>query len=143
MVKCFPSGRHFYFQSNKAKTGGYNNMNIVTPQSSIVKFDVRTRPTASYSSFVVKMNWTNEESNVTGSTIVTASYDSNDFLQVTASLYASASNFYKFTLVQMSGSVECNELYRGELFPTTASAYVLDSEPFSSYTTASNSFIIF
>jgi hypothetical protein len=89
------------------------------------------------------MNWTNEESNTTGSTIVTASYDSNDFLNVTASLYASASNFYKFTLVQMSGSVECNELYRGELFPTTASAYVLDSEPFSSYTTASNTFIIF
>jgi hypothetical protein len=118
-------------------------MNIVIPQTSTVKFDVRTRPTSSYNTFVVKMNWTNEESNVTGSTIVTASYDSNDFLNVTASLYASASNFYKFTLVQMSGSVECNELYRGELFPTTASAYVLDSEPFSSYTTASNTFIIF
>ena len=118
-------------------------MNIVIPQTSTVKFDVRTRPTSSYNPFVVKMNWTNEESNITGSTIVTASYDSNDFLNVTASLYASASNFYKFTLVQMSGSVECNELYRGELFPTTASAYVLDSEPFSSYTTASNTFIIF
>ena len=118
-------------------------MNIVAPQTSTVNFDVRTRPTASYSPFVVKMNWTNEESNVTGSTIVTASYDSSDFLQVTASLYASASNFYKFTLVQMSGSIECNELYRGELYPTTASAYVLDSEPFSSYTTASNTFIIF
>jgi hypothetical protein len=118
-------------------------MNIVIPQTSTVKFDVRTRPTQSYSPFRVRMNWTNEESNVTGSTIVTASYDSNDFLQVTASLYASASNFYKFTLVQLSGSVECNELYRGELYPTTASAYVLDSEPFSSYTTASNTFIIF
>jgi hypothetical protein len=118
-------------------------MNIVTPQNNVVNFAVRTRPTQSYSPFAVKMNWTNEESNVTGSTIVTASYDSNDFLNVTASLYASASNFYKFTLVQLSGSVECNELYRGELYPTTASAYVLDSEPFSSYTTASNSFIIF
>jgi len=118
-------------------------MNIVTPQNNVVNFTVRTRPTQSYSPFRVKMNWTNEESNVTGSTTVTASYDSNDFLNVTASLYASASNFYKFTLVQMSGSVECNELYRGELYPTTASAYVLDSEPFSSYTTASNTFIIF
>ncbi len=118
-------------------------MNIVIPQNNVVNFTVRTRPTQSYSPFRVRMNWTNEESNVTGSTIVTASYDSNDFLNVTASLYASASNFYKFTLVQLSGSVECNELYRGELYPTTASAYVLDSEPFSSYTTASNSFIIF
>jgi hypothetical protein len=89
------------------------------------------------------MNWTNEETSITGSTIVTASYDSNDFLQVTASLYASASNFYKFTLVQMSGSIECNELYRGELYPTTASSTVLDSEPFESYTTASNTFIIY
>jgi len=118
-------------------------MNIVNQNANTVRFSVRTRPTSSYSSFIVKMNWTNEESNVTGNTIVTASYDSNDFLNVTASLYASASNFYKFTLVQMSGSVECNELYRGELYPTTASAYVLDSEPFSSYTTASNTFIIF
>lgn len=118
-------------------------MNIVTPQTSQVRFSVRTRPTQSYATFAVKMKWTNEESNVTGSTIVTASYDSNDFLNVTASLYASASNFYKFTLVQMSGSVECNQLYRGELYPTTASAYVLDSEPFSSYTTASNEFIIY
>ena len=118
-------------------------MNIVTPNANIVNFAVRTRPTQSYSPFVVKMKFTNEESNVTGSTTVTASYDSNDFLNVTASLYASASNFYKFTLIQMSGSVECNELYRGELYPTTSSAYVLDSEPFSSYTTASNTFIIF
>lgn len=118
-------------------------MNIVTPNASTVKFDVRTRPTSSYSSFVVKMNWTNEDTSVTGSTTVTASYDSNDFLQVTASLYASASTFYKFTLVQMSGSVECNQLYRGELYATTSSAYVLDSEPFESYTTASNEFIIY
>jgi hypothetical protein len=141
MVKCPPSGGHFL--SNKVKHCGYNNMNIVTPNSSTVRFDVRTRPSASYNPFVVKMNYTNEETNVSGSTIVTASYDANDFLQVTASLYASASNFYKFTLVQMSGSVECNQLYRGELFPTTASAYVLDSEPFSSYTSASNTFIIY
>ena len=52
-----------------------NVLNIVIPQTSTVKFDVRTRPTSSYNTFVVKMNWTNEESNTTGSTIVTASYD--------------------------------------------------------------------
>ena len=120
-------------------------MNIVTPDATgSVRFSVRTRPTQSYATFSVKLDWTNEENNVTGSQLVTASYDSNDFLNVTASaLYASASNFFAIRLVQMSGSVECNELYRGELFPTTASAYVLDSEPFSSYTTASNTFIIF
>ena len=121
-------------------------MIVVSPNTSStgsIKFAVRTRPTSSYASFVVRMNFHNEETNASGSTTVTASYTSTDFLNVTASLYASASNFYSFQLIQMSGSVECNELYRGELYPTTASAYVLDSEPFSSYTTASNSFIIF
>jgi len=140
-LKCPPYGGHFL--SNKSEHCGYNIMNIVIPQTSQVRFSVRTRPTSSYATFAVKMNFTNEESNITGSTIVTASYDSNNFLNVPASLYASASNFYKFTLVQLSGSVECNELYRGELLPTTASAYVLDSKPFSSYTTASNEFIIY
>ncbi len=42
--------------------------------------------------FKVKMNWTNEESLVSGSVLVTASYDAQDFLNVTASLYTSASN---------------------------------------------------
>ena len=120
-------------------------MNTVTPNSSPIYFKVRTRPTQSFSPFKVKMVWGNEESYISGSTIVTASYDSNDFLCVTASLYASASNFYKFQLFQLSGSnnIECNELYRGELFPTTQSAIVLDSEPFRSYTSASGDFIIF
>ena len=121
-------------------------MIVVSPNTSStgsIKFAVRTRPTQSYSPFAVKMRFTNEESNVTGSTIVTASYDSNDFLNVTASLYASASNFYKFTLVQLSGSVECNELYRGEFLPTTSSATIVNSKPLFSYTGSNNDYIIY
>lgn len=120
-------------------------MNIVTPNATgSVKFSVRTRPTQSYSPFRVKMYWTNEESNVTGSEIVTASYNSNDFLNVTASaLYASASNFFAIHLFQMSGSVECNELYRGELYPTTQSAIIRNSEPLFSYTGSNDQYIIF
>ena len=120
-------------------------MNIVTPNATgSVKFSVCTRPTQSYSPFRVKMYYTNEENNQTGSMIVTASYDSNDFLNVTASaLYASASNFFAIHLFQMSGSVECNELYRGELFPTTQSATLRDSDPFFSYTGSNNVYILY
>ena len=125
--------------------GGYSIMNIVTPDATgSVRFSVRTRPTQSYATFSVKLDWTNEENNVTGSQLVTASYDSNDFLNVTASaLYASASNFFAIRLVQMSGSVECNELYRGELFPTTQSATERNSVPFYSWTGSNDTYIIF
>jgi hypothetical protein len=119
-------------------------MNIVTPNTTgSISFAVRTRPSQSFSPFVVRMRYTNEESYASGSQIVTASYNSNDFLVVTASIYTSGSNFYKFELIQMSGSVECTELYRGELYPTTQSSEVHNSEPFYSYTSASGEFIIF
>jgi hypothetical protein len=121
-------------------------MIVVNPNTSStgsIQFAVRTRPTSSYSSFVVKMNFVNEETNVSGSVNVTASYNSTDFLNVTASMQASASNFYSFELFQMSGSVECNELYRGEFLPTTQSAITINSEPFFSYTGSNDTYIIF
>ena len=121
-------------------------MNIVTPNpAGNITFKVRTRPTQSYTPFKVKMDWLNEETNVTGSVIVTASYDSNDFLNVSANLYTSASQFYNFQLFQLSGSndVECVELYRGELYPTSQSAYTHTSEPFYSYTGSNDTYIIF
>jgi hypothetical protein len=121
-------------------------MIVVSPNNNAtgsIKFDVRTRPTSSYTTFVVRMNFTNEETNITGSTTVTASYTSTDFLKVTASLYASASNFYSFQLIQMSGSVECNELYRGEFTPTTSSATIVNSQPLFSYTGSNNDYIIY
>ena len=121
-------------------------MIVVSPNTSStgsIKFAVRTRPTSSLGTFVVKMNFTNEENNVTGSTTVTASYNSLDFLRVTASFYASASDFYSFQLVQMSGSIECNELYRGEFLPTTSSATIVNSKPLFSYTGSNNDYIIY
>jgi hypothetical protein len=119
-------------------------MNIVTPDTSgSIYFSVKTRPTASYSTFRVRMNWTNEETNASGSTIVTASYNSNDFLNVTASLYASESQFYKLQLIQLSGSIECNELYRGEILGTTQSATIRDSEPYYSYTGSNDVYILY
>lgn len=121
-------------------------MNIVTPNPpGQIKFQVKTRPTQDFTPLAVRMYWTNQESYQTGSTIVTASYNTNDFLNVTASLYTSASNFFSFTLYQLSGSgnVDCTELYRGELYPTSQSAYQIDSVPFFSYTGSNNEYIIF
>ena len=43
----------------------------------------------------------------------------------------------------MSGSVECNELYRGELLPTTSSATIVNSQPLFSYTGSNDTFIIY
>jgi hypothetical protein len=119
-------------------------MNIVTPDTSgSIFFSVVTRPTQSYASFNVIMHWTNEETNASGSIPVTASYDSNNFLNVTASLYATASQFYSFQLIQLSGSIECNELYRGELYPTIQPATLRDSDPFFSYTGSNNVYILY
>jgi len=120
-------------------------MNIVTPNDTgSIQFAIRTRPTASCSPFNIRINWTNEESNVTGSmTNVTASYNSNDFLNVTASFYGSGSNFYTIHIFQLSGSTEINELYRGELYATTESPVLRNSEPFYSWTGSNDTYIIY
>ena len=121
---------------------------ISSPSTSSIWFSTRTRPTQSYSPFIVKMDWTNADSYQSGSLFVTASYNSNEFLDVTASLYLTASYLYNLVLYQMSGSttasaVQCNELYRGELQATTQSALVNNSVPFYSYTGSRQDYIIF
>ena len=116
---------------------------INQPETSSIWFSTRTRPSQSFSPLAVTMLWTNADSYQSGSIVVTASYDSNDFLNVTASLYMTASYLYNLTLYQMSGSTYCNELYRGEMQATTQSALVNNSEPFYSYTGANPEYIIF
>ena len=120
-------------------------MTILTPQTgSIQSFKIRTRPSASNSPFTVSLFLTDEETNVTQSiTPISASYDSSDFLVVSASLYLTSSHFYKLQVLQFSGSTECAELYRGEIYATTQSATLLNSEPLLSYTDSSNDYIIY
>ena len=119
-------------------------MNIVTPNTGSIQFAIRTRPTSSCTPFKIKINWTNEESNVTGSmSNITASYNSNDFLNITASFYGSGSNFYAINIYQLSGSSSINELYRGELLPTTESPTVRNSDPFYSWTGSNDTYIIY
>ena len=124
------------------------NMIIVTPDTNTKQsFSIRTMPSASLSTFKVRLFLTNEDTNKTTSiTNVTASYNSFDFLQVTASMFLTASEWYTMDVIQLSGSTDCTVLYRGELFPTTESATVRNSEPMLSYTGSSsniNDYIIY
>jgi hypothetical protein len=123
-------------------------MIIVTPDTNTKQsFSIRTMPSASLSSFKVRLNLTNEDTNkVTSITNVTASYNNFEFLMVTASMFLTGSDFYTVEVVQLSGSTDCTVLYRGELFPTTESATVRNSEPMLSYTGSSsniNDYIIY
>jgi hypothetical protein len=121
-------------------------MNIITPNTSPFYLTVRTQPTESYGTFAIQLNLRDQETlSETIITNVTASYDSNDFLNVTASVSGGlrANEFIAFRMFQLSGSSACNELYRGEILPTTMSATVHNSEPLFSYTGANDEFIIY
>jgi hypothetical protein len=121
-------------------------MTILTPQTNATQsFQLRTRPYVSYSApFTCSLVLVNEETNVSQSiTPISAFYNSNDFLVISASLNLKPNNFFKFQVFQMSGSVQCTELYRGEILPTTESATVRNSEPLLSYIDSSNDYIIY
>lgn len=116
-------------------------MIVILPNTGSVQYlRVRTMPSASsVTPFKVRLALTDQETNKDISiTNVTASYDQYDFLNISASLNLSASHFYALEVIQLSGSTDCTVLYRGELFPTSQSATVRNSEPFFSYTGSVN-----
>jgi len=121
-------------------------MIVILPNTSSVQFlRVRTMPTASsVTPLKVRLKVTDKETNKELSfTNVTASYDSFDFMNISASLNLSASHFYDMEVIQLSGSTDCSVIYRGELLPTTQSAIVRNSEPFLSYTGSNNEYILY
>ena len=121
-------------------------MIVILPNTSSVQYlRVRTMPTASsVTPFKVRLALTDIDTNKDLSiTNVTASYDSFDFLNISASLNLSGSHFYTMEVIQLSGSTDCTVLYRGELFPTSQSATVRNSEPFLSYTGSNNEYIVY
>ena len=123
-----------------------NIMIVILPDTGSVQYlRVRTMPSASsVTPFKVRLALTDKDTQKDISiTNVTASYDQFDFLNVTASLNLSASHFYAMEIIQLSGSSDCTILYRGELFPTTESATVRNSDPFFSYTDNSNEYIVY
>jgi len=111
---------------------------LIPETNSLQYFRVRTRPAVSQSVVTanqIQLQLANEESNqVVYLTPATASYDEYGFLDITAAIYVSSSQFYTLRINQLTGSLFCTELYRGELYGTTESPVVITSEPLQSYT---------
>ena len=122
-------------------------MIILSPNTSgSQSFKVRTRPAVSASlvtSASISLHLANEDTNQEITITPTyASYNTYDFLVVSASLYLTGSDFYTIRINQMTGSNICTELYRGEILPTTESATVRNSEPLLSYTGSSTTQVL-
>ena len=107
-------------------------------------FSVRTRP-ALPGPFDVRLQLRNAETEVTRSiTDVTASYDYNDFLNITCDLsWLPHEQMYSIEIIQLSASLDCNTLYWGGLIQTERSASVRDSIPMESYTSSSDYYIMY
>ena len=120
--------------------------NLIPETSSLQYFRVRTRPAVSQSVVTanqIQLHLANEESNQeVYLTPATASYDEYGFLDITAAIYVSSSQFYTLRINQLTGSSVCTELYRGELFGTTESPVVITSNPLQSYTGSSREQIL-
>jgi hypothetical protein len=120
--------------------------NLIPETSSLQYFRVRTRPAVSQSVVTaneIQLHLANEETNQeVYLTPATASYDEYGFLDITAAIYVSSSQFYTLRINQLTGSLFCTELYRGELYGTTESPVVITSEPLQSYTGSSREQIL-
>lgn len=111
---------------------------LIPETGSLQNFRVRTRPAVSQSAVTatnIQLHLANEETNQEiYLTPATASYDDFGFLDITAVMYVSTSQFYTLRINQLTGSSVCMELYRGEVYGTEMSPVVITSEPLQSYT---------
>lgn len=119
---------------------------LIPETGSLQNFRVRTRPAVSQSAVTaanIQLHLANEETNQEiYLTPATASYDDFGFLDITAVMYVSASQFYTLRINQLTGSSVCTELYRGEVYGTEMSPVVITSEPLQSYTGSSREQIL-
>ena len=118
-------------------------MIVIQPVTSSQSFAIRVRETSSVSPISYKIKLVSEDTNVSSSIIPTASFNSNDFLTVTASFNLTNDGFYYMQLFQMSGSTEIQELYSGEMLYSSASAYTASTPDFITYTGSNNEYIIY
>ena len=125
---------------------------LIPETGSLQYFRVRTRPAVSQSVLTanqIQLHLANEETNQEiYLTPATASYDEYGFLDITAAIYLSSSQFYTLRINQLTGSSFCTELYRGELYGTLESPVVITSNPLQSFTGSSreqvlNEYIIY
>ena len=118
-------------------------MIVIQPITSSQSFAIRVRETSSVSPISYKIVLVNEDTNVSSSIIPTASFNSADFLTVTASFNLTNDAFYYMQLFQMSGSTEIQELYSGEILYSNASAYTASTPDYTVYTGSNNDYIIY
>jgi len=96
-------------------------------------FKLRTRESSSNTPFATKILLTNEFTYVSSSiTPASASYY-DDWLEITGSFNLESNQFYAINVNQFSGSTFIKELFRGEIYATTSSATILNSEPMIGY----------
>ena len=115
--------------------------NTSAPQS----FKLLTRESSSQLPFSVKFELHDEFTYVSSSvTPASASYI-DGWLVVTGSFNLETNRFYSFNINQYSGSIEVKQLYRGEFYATTQSAYIIDTKPMEGYVASSsvNQYIVY
>ena len=104
------------------------------PTQSYQFFKVRTAPQGCSGPFNARLNVTDAESLTAQSyDPTTLYYDSFGFLNVEAQMNLKHDTYYKIEIIQLSGSEDCNTIYRGELYYTSGSATSFDAKPFKSY----------
>jgi len=101
-------------------------------------FKLRTRESSSQTPFSVKIELQNEFTYVSSSiTPASASYY-DDWLEITGSFNLASNQFYSINVNQYVGGTFVKELYRGEIYATTASAIILDSAPMYGYVSSAS-----
>ena len=115
--------------------------NTATPQS----FKLRTRESGSQLPFSVYVEIQNEFTYYSASiSPASASYYDN-WLVITGSFDLEPNTFYAINVDQYVGGTFVKQLYRGEIYATTASAIILNSEPMIGYvaTSSVNQYIVY
>jgi hypothetical protein len=106
----------------------------ILPITSSQTIKVRTSKPCDVYPLSLKVVYNNIESNEeTVSYNVTGSYDSFNFLNLETSFNIPYNVNHTIKIVQLSSSVECCTLYRGEIYSLTSSVNTRNSEPFISY----------
>jgi hypothetical protein len=103
------------------------------PTGSVNTFKVRT----DYSSCVgdIRLQVDNSETLVTSSIFPSSLIlDDSDFLNIEAQLGIEPNTYYTIQIIQQSASVDCQSIYRGEIYLVSGSGPIeKNSGPFESY----------
>jgi hypothetical protein len=111
-------------------------ISLFWPTQSINYLTVRTSNPSCIGPFSsIRLQIDNAETLVTSSVFPTsASYDYSDFLHIEAVLGIEPNTYYTIQIIQQSASVDCQSIYRGEIYLVSGSGPIeKNSGPFESY----------